>query len=162
MSINTFLVAKKGHRRMKRNSRSSFMSRTIKSIWNVNFLKLTNTSSMCPRGYFTDLSAICSMVCVELNSPIPSLLKIDDGIRLTLAPKSHSASLKWAYPMVHRIVNRPRSFMFGGSLVGGSCYTPRLASQSIYSNTEVEARRLEPDGKAWPLVLLLWRLKPTL
>ncbi|KAJ0443881.1 hypothetical protein HanIR_Chr16g0825641 [Helianthus annuus] len=46
---------------------------------------------MTPCGNLTDRSASCMLIFVGLVVPSPSLLNIDEGMRLMLAPRSASA-----------------------------------------------------------------------
>ena len=88
-------------------SLSSSMSSTMKSTGNMNLSTLTNTSSMTPLGCFKDQYASWRVIVVGLASPKPNFLNIDRGIRLILAPRSHSASSNTAFPMEQGMVKLP-------------------------------------------------------
>ena len=52
-----------------------------------------------------------------LTSPNPSRLKMDKGMRLILAPKSHRALLKTEFPISHGIAKLPGSFSLWGNFL---------------------------------------------
>src|SRR5262249_35866090 len=68
-SIRALAMAKNGHLRMTRTSKSSSISIITKSTGNINLSTLTNTSSMMPPGYLTDLFASWIDILVGLGSP---------------------------------------------------------------------------------------------
>ena len=79
------------------------MSKMIKSTGKIKFSTFTNTSYMIPRGCVNDLSTNFKVTVVGCASPNFSFLKIDQGIRLMLAPRSHKALSKTAFPIAHGI-----------------------------------------------------------
>ena len=116
-SINACPVAKNGLPRIMGTSLSSSMSRTTKSTGKMNLSIFTSTSSRIPRGKAIDLSAICKEIEVGVRSPMSSLLRMDEGMRLILAPRSHSAfSIMWP-PIEQGIVKLPGSFSFSGNFL---------------------------------------------
>ena len=116
-SIIALPVARIGLPRIIGISLSSSMSRTMKSSGKINLSTLTKTSSITPLGCFKDLSASWRVTVVGRASPNPKRLKMDKGIRLMLAPKSHSALSKITFPIVHGIVKLPGSLSFCGSFL---------------------------------------------
>ncbi|KAJ0536392.1 hypothetical protein HanIR_Chr09g0441091 [Helianthus annuus] len=72
---------------------------------------------MTPCGNLTDRSASCMLIFVGLVVPKPSLLNIDEGMRLMLAPKSAKALRTGDSPIEHGIVKLPGSIFFWGSLL---------------------------------------------
>ena len=116
-SIIALPVAKKGLPRIIGISLSSSMSNTMKSAGKMNLSTFTKTSSITPLGCFNDLSASWRVTVVGRASPNPKRLNMDKGIRLMLAPKSHSALSKIAFPIVHGIVKLPGSLSFCGSFL---------------------------------------------
>ena len=68
------------------------MSNTMKLVGKINLSTFTSTFSITPRGCFNDLFASCRVIVVGLASPKPSRLKMDKGMGLILAPKSHKVS----------------------------------------------------------------------
>ena len=111
-SIKAFLVAKNGLTRMISISLSSSMSKTLKYVGKMNLSTFTSTSSIISLGCFSDQSASCRVTIVGLASPSSNLLKIDRGIKLMLALRSHNALSKTTLPMVRGIVKLPRYFSF--------------------------------------------------
>ena len=93
------------------------MSNTVKSAGKINLSTFTSTSSITPCGCFNDLSASYRVTVMGLASPNRSRLKIDKGMRLILAPKSHKALSKIEFPILHGIVKLPGSFSFCGSFL---------------------------------------------
>src|SRR5262249_35675200 len=86
ISIRALVVAKNGHPRMTSTSKSSSISIITKSTGNMNLSTLTNTSSMMPLGYLTDLSASWTDILVGLGSPRFRVLNSEYGIRFMLTP----------------------------------------------------------------------------
>ncbi|KAJ0601841.1 hypothetical protein HanIR_Chr03g0133261 [Helianthus annuus] len=72
---------------------------------------------MTPCGNLTDRSASCMLIFVGLFVPRPSLLNIDEGMRLMLAPRSASALRTGESPIEQGIVKLPGSIFFWGSLL---------------------------------------------
>lgn len=56
------------------------------------------------------------LMVVSFASLIPNFLKLEQGIRLILAPRSHNALPKKESPMFKGMVKLSRSFNFGGNL----------------------------------------------
>jgi len=83
----------------------------------MNLSTLTRTSSTMPLGYVMERFASCKETVMGLGSCIPSLLKIDKGIILMLAPRSQRALSKCNSLMVQGIVKLPWSLSFGGSFL---------------------------------------------
>ena len=108
-------VLRKGLPRMIGTSPSSCMSITTKSPGTKNFPTFIGMSSTIPIGKRTDESASWIVIRVGLSSPTPILRKTVCGIKLTLAPKSHNAFWIRAFPIVHGIVNFPKSPSLGGN-----------------------------------------------
>ena len=98
-------------------SLSSSISSTMKYAGKMNLSTITKTSSITPLGCFKDLSANWSVTVVGRASPNPKHQNMDRGMRLILAPKSHKALSKIAFPMVQGIVKLPGSFSFCGSFL---------------------------------------------
>ena len=89
----------------------------MKSARKINLSTFTSTSSITPRGCFNDLSASCSVIVVGLASPKPGRLKMDKGMRLILAPKSHRALSKIEFPILQGIIKLPGSFNLCGNFL---------------------------------------------
>ena len=109
-------VCRKGRPKIIGICLSSSMSNTTKSTGIKHLPTLTGTSSRTPRGYFTDLSAICRVMLVTFKSPMFNLVHTDRGMTLTLAPKSHKALSIKRLPILHGIEKLPGSFNLGGDL----------------------------------------------
>ena len=58
--------------------------------------------------------AICKVMDVGVSSPKLNILTIDKGIKLLLAPKSHSAFPISEFNVVHGIVKLLESCIFSG------------------------------------------------
>ena len=114
-SIIALAIARNGLPNMIGISLFSSMSNTMKSAGKINLSTFTSTSSITPGGCFNDLSTSCRVTVVGLASPKPNHLKMDKGMRLILAPKSHRALLKIEFPILQRIVKLPGSFSFCGN-----------------------------------------------
>ena len=98
-------------------SLSSSIFSTMKSVGKINLATFTSTSSITLRGCFNDLSASYRVTVVGLASPNPSSLKMDKGMRLILAPKSHKARSKIEFFIIHGIVKLSGSFSFYGNFL---------------------------------------------
>ena len=116
-SIIALPVSRNGLLSMMGISLSSSISNTMKSAGKINLSTFTSTSSITPRGCFNDLSSSCSVTVVGLASPKPNHLKMDKGIRLILAPKSHRALSKIEFPILQGIVKLHGSFSFYGNFL---------------------------------------------
>jgi len=66
-------------------------------------------------GYLTHLSASCKEIVVGFISPIYSLLQMEIGMRLTLAPRSHKALLIVTSPTEQGMEKLPGSESLEGS-----------------------------------------------
>ena len=110
-------VARNGLPSIMGISLSSSISNTMKSAGKINLSTFTSTYSITPRGFFNDLSTNYRVTVVGLASPNPSPLKMDKGMRLILAPKSHRALSKIEFHILHGIVKLPESFSFCGNFL---------------------------------------------
>lgn len=61
--------------------------------------------SYIPTGNLTERSAYCKDIFVGMNSPILSFSQMDNGIKLTLDPKSHKALSITIFPSMHGMEN---------------------------------------------------------
>ncbi|CAA0840555.1 Unknown protein, partial [Striga hermonthica] len=116
-SIKASPVARNGISRINGTSLSSSISNTTKSTGNINLSILTSTSSTIPLGYVIERSANCKFTVDGFTSPSPNFLKIDKGIRLILAPRSHKALLKKMFPIVQGTdiyMQQPEGFIAKG------------------------------------------------
>ena len=113
-SIKAAHVAKKGLPNISGTCLSSSISITIKYIGKMNFPTLISTSSRIPSGWANFLSAICKVMVVEVSSPKLSLLTTNKGIKLMLAPESHSAFPISEFPILQGIVKLHGSCIFSG------------------------------------------------
>ena len=93
---------------------SSSISIITKSTGKMNFPTLISTSSRMPSSRAKVMSAICRVMVVGVSFPKPSLLTTDKGIKLMLAPKSHSAFPISKFPILQGIMKLPRSYIFSG------------------------------------------------
>ena len=75
------------------------MSKMMKYVRKLNLSTFTKTSSIISCGWVKELFASCKVTVVQHASPKFNFLKIENGIRLMLAPKSHKAFSKTASPM---------------------------------------------------------------
>ncbi|WZZ70542.1 hypothetical protein YC2023_081912 [Brassica napus] len=75
---------------------------------------MTGRSSRIPMGIFTEQSASTRESLHFLYCVKPSLLAMERGIRLTLAPKSHRHLSKVNFPMAQGKVKLPGSSSFLG------------------------------------------------
>ena len=58
------------------------------------------------------MSASYKVIVIGLTFPIPNCLNTDKGMRLMLAPKSHSALPLYLVLIEHKIIKFPESFNF--------------------------------------------------
>jgi hypothetical protein len=72
--------------------------------------------SRIPMGSLTVPSVICNEILVCFKSQIPNLSKIDLGIRLTLALRSHNVFLNLIFIKEQGMIKLSRSLYFGGKL----------------------------------------------
>ena len=93
---------------------SSSISITTKYIGKMNFLTLISTSSRMPSSWAKVMSAIYRVMAVGVSSPKLSILTIDKGIKLMLAPKSHSVFHISEFPILQGVVKLPGSCIFSG------------------------------------------------
>ena len=108
-SIKDVVVAKKGLHNNSGTCLSSFTSITTKSTGKMKFPTLISTSSRMPSGWAKVLSAIYRVMAMGVSSPKLSLFTTNKGIKLMLAPKSHSAFPISEFPILQGIVKLPRS-----------------------------------------------------
>ena len=99
-SIKVLAVAKNGLPKIRGTCWSSSISKITKSIGKMNLSTLTSKSSKTPLGYAMDLSANYNVTLDGVGSLSPNFCKIDKGIKLILAPKSHNALSKFMLPIV--------------------------------------------------------------
>ena len=113
-SINAAPVAKKGLHNSSETCLSSSIVMTTKSTRKTNFPTLISTSSRIPSRWANVLFTIYRVIAVGVSSPKLSLLATDRGIKLMLAPGSHSAFPMSAFPIMQGIVKLLGSCLFCG------------------------------------------------
>ncbi|MFS7944940.1 hypothetical protein Hanom_Chr06g00518091 [Helianthus anomalus] len=88
---------------------------------------------MTPCGNLTDRSASCMLIFVGLVVPRSSLLNINEGMRLMLAPRSARALRTGESPIEQGIVKLPGSIFFWGSLLSTRAEhsSPKLTNCNI-------------------------------
>jgi len=89
---------------------------TMKSHGINNFPTYKGMSSIIPTGYLIDLSTSCNEMVVGFKSPTWSFLQMEYGMRLALAPRSHSALLMETSLTEQGIKKLSGSRSLGGSL----------------------------------------------
>ena len=83
----------------------------------INLSTFTSTSSRIPLGKAIDMSAIYREIDVNVRSLVINLLRMDEGMRLILGPRSHTTfSIVWP-PIEHGIVKLPGSFSFSDNFL---------------------------------------------
>lgn len=86
----------------------------MKSTEKMNLFTFTNTSSMILLEHFMDRSTNCNKIMVGFSSPDLSFLKIKNGIKLALVPKSHKILQRYKLLTVQGNVNLPNPFYLVG------------------------------------------------
>ena len=114
MSTMQLAVSMKGQPRIRGISVSSSMSIITKSIRKVDCFNFTRTSSTTPQGRVIKWFASCSVILIGTTFKFPSLLHIERGIKLMLAPRSMKVFPTEVVLVDHGIVALPGSLNFCG------------------------------------------------